>query len=89
MDSSTWTCQQRLRYINSEYSVEDLPGAMDDRDWENQGTVLSAWHSDNDNVCVVIYIYIYIYIWFGFFVLWHINLHGLFNAKAILVEELK
>ena len=25
--------------------------------------------------------------WFGFFVQWHINFHGLFNAKAILVEE--
>ena len=23
----------------------------------------------------------------GFFVLWHINLRGLFNAKAILIEE--
>ena len=23
----------------------------------------------------------------GFFVSWHMNLHGLFNAKAILVEE--
>ena len=26
------------------------------------------------------------FVWFGFFVKWHINLHGLFNAKAILVE---
>ena len=25
--------------------------------------------------------------WFGFFVLWHINLCRLFNAKAILLEE--
>ena len=24
---------------------------------------------------------------FSFFVLWHINLHRLFNANAILVEE--
>ena len=24
---------------------------------------------------------------FGFLVLWHINLHGLFDAEAILVEE--
>ena len=27
-------------------------------------------------------------VWFGFFVLWHINLHGLFNTNAILVEQL-
>ena len=26
-------------------------------------------------------------VWFGFLVWWHINLHGLFNAKAIFVEE--
>ena len=25
--------------------------------------------------------------WLGFFVLWHINLHGLLNTKAILVEK--
>ena len=25
--------------------------------------------------------------WFGFFVQWHINFYGLFNAKAILFEE--
>ena len=25
--------------------------------------------------------------WLGFFVQWHINLCGLFNDKAILVEE--
>ena len=24
--------------------------------------------------------------WIGFFLLWHINLHGLFNAKTLLVE---
>ena len=27
--------------------------------------------------------------WFGFFVKWHINLYGTFNAKAISVEEQK
>ena len=27
------------------------------------------------------------HVWFGFFVLWHVNLRGLFNAKSILVEE--
>ena len=26
-------------------------------------------------------------VWFVFFVYWHINICGLFNAKAILVEE--
>ena len=26
-------------------------------------------------------------VWFGFFILWHINSHGLFNYKVILVEE--
>ena len=25
--------------------------------------------------------------WFGFIVKWHINLRGLFNAKAILLEK--
>ena len=25
--------------------------------------------------------------WFSFFVEWHINLCGLFNAKAFIVEE--
>ena len=32
------------------------------------------------------FIFEYYRVVFGFFVLWHINLHGLFNAKAILVE---
>ena len=27
-------------------------------------------------------------VWFGFFVLWHINLCRLFNAKDTLLEEL-
>ena len=26
-------------------------------------------------------------VWFGFFVSWYTNFHGLFNVKAILVEE--
>ena len=26
-------------------------------------------------------------VWFDFFVLWHINLRGLFNAEAILLGE--
>ena len=29
----------------------------------------------------------YTTVWFGFFVLWHINLSRLFNAKSILQEE--
>ena len=28
-------------------------------------------------------------VWFGFFILWNINLRGLFNAEAILVVEKK
>ena len=26
-------------------------------------------------------------VWFGFFLLWHINFRGLFNTKALLVED--
>ena len=26
-------------------------------------------------------------VWYGFFVKWHINLCGLFNTKAVFVEE--
>ena len=26
-------------------------------------------------------------VWFGFFVLWHIELRGLFNAEVIVVEK--
>ena len=26
-------------------------------------------------------------VWFGFFVWWHINFHGLFNAKYVLREQ--
>ena len=28
-----------------------------------------------------------ILVWFGFFVLWHINVRGSFNASVILVRE--
>ena len=35
------------------------------------------------NTCVCVYMCISL-VWFGFFVQWHIKLHGLFNAKAIL-----
>ena len=35
-------------------------------------------------ICSIHYIYT---IWFGFFIQWYINPCGLFNAKAILVEE--
>ena len=28
-----------------------------------------------------------VFVWFGFFFLWHNNLHGLLNAKAILIED--
>ena len=28
-----------------------------------------------------------VFVWSGFFVKWHINLRGLFNAKAIHIEE--
>ena len=39
------------------------------------------------SLSIYIYIYIYIYILGGFFVKWQINLCGLYNAKAILLDE--
>ena len=38
-------------------------------------------------ITLIVSIHINIHIWYGFFVLWQINLCGLFNVKTILVEE--
>ena len=37
--------------------------------------------------CCVLQLFGFGLVWFGFFVLWHINLHLLFNTTAILVEQ--
>ena len=42
----------------------------------------------NNCVCVCVYIYILcVCVCSFFFIHWHFNLHGLFNAEPILVEE--
>ena len=48
---------------------------------------IMVYHSSHTPGILLGSIFISVYLRFGFFVLWHITPHGLFNAKAILVEE--
>ena len=62
MDSNTLMYQL---CVNIGWSLEDLPGAMDDRDgWRKSGkSVLVAWSDDEDIYIYIYIIYIYIYMY--------------------------
>ena len=59
-------------------------------DWHKLFILADIFYKDTPNsLCIRLDLYLLGLVWFGFFLLWHINLCRLFNAKPILLEEQK